>query len=148
MIEKKILSRFSGKKILATGGTGLIGRQIVDILVDAGAKVSVVSLDKLTPNLKTEYIYGDLTDFEFCKKVTKNVNYVFHIAGIKGSIEVTRAKPASFFVPLIMMNTNLLEACRLNKVKKVVYTSSIGAYSPATIFEESSKADLEFIGPP
>ena len=148
MIEKKILSRFSGKKILATGGTGLIGRQIVDILVDAGAKVSVVSLDKLTPNLKTEYIYGDLTDFEFCKKVTKNVNYVFHIAGIKGSIEVTRAKPASFFVPLIMMNTNLLEACRLNKVKKIVYTSSIGAYSPATIFKESTENNFEFKAPP
>lgn len=35
-----------------------------------------------------------------------------------------------------MMNTNILEAARLNKVKKVVYTSSIGAYPPAEIFSE------------
>lgn len=148
MIEKKILSGFSGKKVLATGGTGLIGRQIVNILVDAGAKVSIVSLDKLKPNIKANYIYGDLTNFNFCKKVTRNTDYVFHLAGIKGSIDVTKTKPASFFVPLLMMNTNLLEACRINKVKKVVYTSSIGAYSPAVIFKESSDPNLEFKEPP
>ena len=36
-----------------------------------------------------------------------------------------------------MMNTNFLEACRLNNVKRLVYTSSIGAYSSREIFEES-----------
>jgi GDP-L-fucose synthase len=36
-----------------------------------------------------------------------------------------------------MMNTNMLEACRLNKVDRVVYTSSIGAYTNAEIFKES-----------
>src|SRR3989344_6058458 len=148
MIEKKILSIFSGKKILATGGTGLIGRQIVDILVDAGAKVSIVSLDKVKPNIKANYIYGDLTNFNFCKKITKNVDFVFHIAGIKGSINVTKKKPASFFLHLLMMNTNLLDASRINKVKKVFYTSSIGAYSPAAIFKESSDPNLEFKEPP
>ena len=144
MIEKKILSGFIRKKVLVTGGTGLIGRQIVDILVDAGAKVSIVSLDKSKPNNKAKYIYGDLTNFNFCKKVSRNVDFVFHLAGIKGSIDVTKKKPASFFVPLMMMNTNILEASRINKVKKVVYTSSIGAYSPASVFKESSEDKLEF----
>jgi GDP-L-fucose synthase len=35
------------------------------------------------------------------------------------------------------MNTNLLEAARLSRAKKVLYTSSIGAYSQASIFRES-----------
>jgi nucleoside-diphosphate-sugar epimerase len=37
---------------------------------------------------------------------------------------VTIEKPASFFVPLIMMNTNFLEASRLNGIKKLVYIIS------------------------
>ena len=44
---EKLLVNFLNKKVLITGGTGLIGRQVVKILADAGAKVKVVSLDKL-----------------------------------------------------------------------------------------------------
>ncbi|MFA4917242.1 MAG: NAD(P)-dependent oxidoreductase, partial [Syntrophales bacterium] len=143
MIEKSILSSFTGKNVVVTGGTGLIGRQIVDILCDAGAKVAIVSLDKIQVNKKAKHIFGDLTEFSFCKEVTKDIDFVFHVAGIKGSIEVTKSKPASFFVPLLMFNTNVLEACRINKVKKVVYTSSIGAYSSAEVFKESGNRDGE-----
>lgn len=137
MIDQKIIRSFKNKKILVTGGTGLIGRQVVHLLVNAGSKVKIVSLDKVKVNIKAKHIYGDLTDFNLCKKITKNIDFVCHLAGIKGSIEVTKSKPASFFVPLLMMNTNILEASRINKVKKIVYTSSIGAYSPAEIFKES-----------
>lgn len=136
MIDKKILNKFKEKKVLVTGGTGLIGRQVVELLVNSGAKVTVVSLDKITLPYKVKFIYGDLTNFDFCKKITKNIDFLFHLAGIKGSIDVTKTKPASFFVPLLMMNTNVLESARINKVKRVVYTSSIGAYPPAEVFKE------------
>lgn len=129
---------------MITGGTGLIGRQIVDFLCDAGAKVKIVSLDKIKVNEQAEHIFGDITNFEFCKDITKDIDFVFHLAGIKGSIEVTKKKPASFFVPLLMMNTNILEACRINEVQKVVYTSSIGAYASAEVFKENENLD----GPP
>jgi GDP-L-fucose synthase len=144
MIKKEVLNTFTDKRCVVTGGTGLIGRQVVDILCDAGALVTAVSLDNLKVDDRTEHILGDLTDFRLCRKVTEHADFVFHIAGIKGSIEVTKSKPASFFVPLLMVNTNILEACRLNKVKKVVYTSSIGAYAGAEIFKESENPD----GPP
>src|SRR3989344_4971488 len=148
MISQSILKNFKGKKALVTGGTGLIGRQVVEILINSGAKVQIVSLDKININKRAKHIFGDLTDFEFCKKITTNIDFVFHLAGIKGSIEVTKAKPASFFVPLLMMNTNVLEACRINKVKKIVYTSSIGAYSSAEIFREPKDKDRIFEGEP
>ena len=144
MIKNEVLSGFKNKNVLVTGGTGLIGRQVVNILCDAGSSVKVVSLDKLKVDGRAEYILGDLTDFNLCKELTKDMDFVFHLAGIKGSIEVTKKKPASFFVPLVMFNTNMLEACRLNKVKKVVYTSSIGAYSSAEVFRENDDA----FGPP
>ncbi|MFC1943182.1 NAD-dependent epimerase/dehydratase family protein [Chloroflexota bacterium] len=144
MIKEEVLKTFSGKNALVTGGTGLIGRQVVDILCDASAKVKIVSLDKMKVNDKAEHIFGDLTSFELSRDITKDMDFVFHLAGIKGSIEVTKAKPASFFVPLLMMNTNVLEACRINKVQKVIYTSSIGAYASAEVFKETENLD----GPP
>jgi len=138
------LEYFSDKYCLVTGGTGLIGRAVVDKLVEVGARVKSVSLDRLILNPSAEHVFGDLTDFQFCREQTRGVDCVFHLAGIKGSIEVTRSKPASFLVPLLMFNTNVLEAARVNGVKKLVYTSSIGAYSSAEIFVETENRD----GPP
>jgi GDP-L-fucose synthase len=144
VIKDETLRGFSGRNVLVTGGTGLIGREIVRILCDAGAHVKIVSLDRVEVDARASHVLGDLTEFSLCKELTSGMDFVFHVAGIKGSIEVTKSKPASFLVPLLMFNTNVLEACRLNKVKKVVYTSSIGAYSSAEVFRETENLD----GPP
>ena len=143
MLESKILNSFQNKRVLITGGTGLIGRQVVSILCDAGAHVTIASLDDILVHPVAEHILGDLTDLSFCKEITSGKDYVFHIAGVKGSIEVTMSRPASFFVPLLMMNTNILEACRLNNVSKVLYTSSIGAYAAGEVFKEENGVEGE-----
>ena len=144
MIKDEVLQRFAGKNVVITGGTGMIGREIVQILCDAGSHIKVVSLDKIKIHDKVEHVYGDLTSLNLCLDVTRDMDYVFHVAGIKGSIDVTKSKPASFFVPLLMFNTNVLEAARRNKVQKLVYTSSIGAYSSAEVFVETENRE----GPP
>ena len=64
------------------------------------------------------------------------MDFVFHLAGIKGSPAVALNKPASFFVPTILFNTCLIDAAIKQKVRHVLYTSSIGVYSPAEIFYE------------
>lgn len=145
MLNSETLDFFKSKNCLITGGTGMIGREIAMILVNAGANVRVISLDKLKIHEKVDHVYGDLTNFEFCKEQTKDMDCIFHVAGIKGSVKVTLEKPASFFVPLLMFNTNVLEAARLNNVQKLVYTSSIGAYSSNEVFVESDDEDQ---GPP
>jgi len=143
-METELLNYFSNKNCLITGGTGLIGREIAKILVEAGARVRVVSLDRVEIHPQVEHVYGDLTDLSFCLDQTQGMDCVFHVAGIKGSIEVTKSKPASFFVPLLMFNTNVLEAARRNQVQKLVYTSSIGAYASAEVFVETENRE----GPP
>ena len=137
MIEESILRSFREKNVLVTGGTGLIGRQVVDMLCGAGASVKIISLDKINVNDKAEHVLGDLTSFDFCKSITENMDFVFHIAGIGAPVTTSGKKIASHFVPMLMMNTNVLEACRLNKVRKVIYTSSVGAYAQAEVFRES-----------
>ncbi|MEO5350060.1 MAG: NAD-dependent epimerase/dehydratase family protein [Magnetococcus sp. YQC-3] len=136
MISEQVLASFTGKSVLVTGGTGLIGRQVVDLLCGVGAKVKIVSLDRVVVDERAEHVHGDLTRFEFCKESAADMDFVFHLAGIKGSAAVSETKLASHFIPTMMMNTNMLEACRLAGVQKVVYTSSIGAYANTDIFRE------------
>lgn len=137
-------SFFSGKSCLVTGGTGLIGREIVSHLLRLDCTVTVVSLDKIDLGPRVTHVIGDLTDLSFCLECIRAIDFVFHVAGIKGSIDVTKSRPADFFVPLLMFNTNVLEAARRNGVKRLVYTSSIGAYTSAEQFLETENRD----GPP
>jgi GDP-L-fucose synthase len=135
---KQVSRQLRESKCIVTGGTGMIGREVVRLLCDVGANVVSVSLDKLEVDDRAEQVYGDLCNFDFCKEIVKGARYVLHVAGIKGSIVVTKSKPASFFVALLQMNTNVLEAARLNKVERLVYTSSIGAYPSAEVFVEGA----------
>jgi len=127
---------FYNKKILVTGGTGLIGRQLVDLLVQRGAKVTIVSLDKFKSKENIKFIKKDLRFLKNCLDVCKNKDIVFHLAGVKGSPLMTMKKPASFFVPTIMFSVNMMEAARRCGVKKYLFTSSIGVYAKSSIFYE------------
>ena len=151
MIKDEVLRSFSDRSALVTGGTGLIGRQVVELLVNAGASVKIVSLDRIQVNARAEHVHGDLTDFDLCREVTRDMEFVFHLAGIKGSAKVSETHLASHFVPTLMFNANVLEASRLNRVRKVVYTSSIGAYANAEVFKEGepgnfADAPMDFAG--
>ncbi|MBI3551245.1 MAG: NAD-dependent epimerase/dehydratase family protein [Elusimicrobia bacterium] len=130
---------FKDKKILVTGGTGMIGKYLVEELLALGAKVRVASLDdpsRAAP--KTEFLRTDLTSFDACLAACKGMEIVFHLAGIKGSPLMAAKKPASFFVPTLAFDTNMMEAARQCGVKKYLYTSSIGVYHPAEVFFEDS----------
>jgi GDP-L-fucose synthase len=123
---------YKNKKILVTGGTGLIGRQLVNILLSYDARLTVVSLD--VPHdldRRIKFIKKDLRDFNNCLKICKNIDYVFHLAGVKGSPNMTMKKPASFMTPTLMFSINMMEAARRQKVKRYLFTSSIGVYSPS-----------------
>lgn len=125
------------KKVLVTGGTGLVGRPLTDMLVNAGAKVTVVSLDDPSRAPKgIKFIRADLREFSNCTTACKGIEIVFHLAGIKGSPAMTAVQPASFFVPTITFNTNMMEAARRTGVSRYLYTSTVGVYAPAEVFHE------------
>lgn len=139
MIEQKILSSFRGKSILITGATGMIGKQVVDILAGSGAILGTVSLDSVPSDWPAKHVTLDLRDYYNCKMIVSGIDYVIHLAGVKGSIEKTRKRPADLMVPILMLTVNMLEACREMSTEKVVWTSSIGAYSSecGDIFKEA-----------
>src|SRR3989344_148195 len=128
---------YKNKKILVTGGTGLIGRPLVERLVEEGAIVVIVSLDDSSRAPKgVEFIRADLREFSNCMETCKGKDIVFHLAGIKGSPMLNQKQPASFFVPIITFNTNMMEAARRQGVSRFLYTSTVGVYAPTEVFYE------------
>ena len=131
------MSFYTNRNVLVTGGTGLIGQPLVKMLVDKGANITVVSLDD--PDRAPQgakFARVDLREFSNCITACENVDMVFQLAGVKGSPAMTSKRPASFFVPTITFNTNMMEAARVCGVKKYLFTSTIGVYSPAEVFYE------------
>jgi GDP-L-fucose synthase len=139
MAKQKIINFYKNKKILVTGGSGLIGMPLVERLISYGAKVSVVSLDD-KPKIKGNFSFfkSDLREFKNCLSLCKSKDIVFHLAGIKGSPLMTAKKPASFLVPTVTFTFNMMEAARRCKVKQFLLASSIGVYAPARVFKEDS----------
>ena len=128
---------YKDKAIWVTGGTGLIGRPLVEMLIAAGAKVRIASLDDPSrAHPQAEFMRVDLTDMNNCLKACEGMDMVFHLAGIKGSPKMTREKPASFFVPTILFNTNMMEAARRSGTERYLFTSTVGVYGPAEVFYE------------
>ena len=131
------LNFFRNKNILITGGTGLVGQQLTQLLKDTSSNITIVSLDEVNNKIENiNYIKSDLRFLNNCLEITKNQDIVFNLVGIKGSPAMTKKKPASFFVPTITFSINMMEAARRNNVERYLFTSSVGVYSPADIFKE------------
>jgi GDP-L-fucose synthase len=131
------MSMFENKRVLVAGGTGMIGRYLVDLLADTGAKIRVVSRDdpkQLRSDI--EFIKTDLMYLDKCIFACNGMDMVFNLMGIKGSPAMSKQKPASFFIPTILCSINLMEAARRCGVKRYLFTSSIGVYNPIELLKE------------
>jgi len=128
---------FLGKKVLVAGGTGMIGIPLVKLLVEAGAKVRIASLDDPSrAHPGAEFIRKDLTRLDNCQEACKGMDFVFNLLGVKASPDMASNKPGRFMYATISMEMNMLEAARSEGVSGYLLTSSIGVYAPARIFNE------------
>jgi GDP-L-fucose synthase len=128
---------FKNKNVLVTGGTGMIGQPLVEMLISMGACVRIASLDDPSrAHPDAEFLKTDLRFFDQCINACEDMDFVFNLVGIKGSPAMTAKQPASFFVPTLQFSINMMEAARRKGVQKYLFTSSVGVYEPADIFYE------------
>jgi nucleoside-diphosphate-sugar epimerase len=130
---------FKDQNVLVTGGGGMIGRSLVRLLLERGAKITIADLTEPSDLPKgVYYIKADLRYFNQCEEICQGRDYIFNLVGIKGSPKMCAEQPVDFMVPMLQFNTNMMEAAHRAKVKWYLYTSSVGVYAPADVFYEDT----------
>ena len=120
-------------RIAVTGGSGFVGFHLVRELSESGHEVII--LDKVPPaTSEFSYCQIDLTDLESLRKGLEKVDTVYHLGAIADASLAYKDYKMTFDVNVIG-TYNVLEASRLNNVKKVVYASTIWVYNASTITE-------------
>lgn len=119
-------------KLAVTGGTGCLGRSLIEKLIKDGAYLKLLSLPNdhslNYPDNKVEIITGDLNSSEDLDLLTRDCKIVFHLAGKVHSVPGTKEEEEDFFRVNVEGTRNLLEAAKENKVKRVVFYSTVGVY--------------------
>ncbi len=135
--------KLCGKRILVTGGAGLIGSTIVDALLASCDPAEVIVLDDLSRGTRHNLAEGmktglvrlatsDIRDYDAIRDLFDGVDAVFHQAAIR----ITRCalEPRACLDVLVAGTFNVLEACVNAGVKKIVAASSASIYGMADSF--------------
>ena len=110
-------------KILLTGGSGLVGRTLAPLM---RGKHKIVHLETRAPGDGLPFIQGDLRDAKAVEEACHGVDTVIHIAALHGKAWMEAGDEAGFDVN-VTGTKNILEAAIKQRVKRVVFTSSIWA---------------------
>jgi UDP-N-acetylglucosamine 4-epimerase len=133
---------------LVTGAAGFIGSRLVETLLQNGQ--NVIGLDDLScgrlerieknPRLKKyiknfSFIKESILDKKTCINVSNNIDYILHHAA-KISVQESRMLPAEVNDVNATGFINILEASKINNVKKLVYASSSAIYGDVKCGED------------
>jgi nucleoside-diphosphate-sugar epimerase len=131
------------KRALITGGAGLIGSHIADLLVEHNPGMDVVvldnfvrgkrsNLDRASASGRVTVVEGDIRDPETVARAMQGADLVFHQAAIR--ITLCADDPRQAMDVLAMGTFNVLEAAVKAQVRRVVAASSASVYGMADVF--------------
>lgn len=126
-----------------TGAAGFIGSHVVDALTRKKSIVTAVvspktSQEKIKKNLalslkNISIQKADLTVFKDCLKIAKGQDIVLHLAAMDGGKAFKIKYGTEIFRVNIQMVLNMLEAARIEHVKRFLLQSSIDIYTPSNL---------------
>ncbi|MBE05435.1 MAG: NAD-dependent dehydratase [Gammaproteobacteria bacterium] len=128
------------KNILITGADGFIGSHLTELMVREGFNVTALSmynsfndwgwLEEVECKNDIEIISGDIRDPDFCKKITKGKDIVFHLAALIG-IPYSYLAPQSYVDTNIKGTMNICQAALDNEIEQMIHTSTSEVYGTA-----------------
>ena len=130
-----------GSKILVIGGAGFIGSHVVEQLTKEDVSEIIVydnfvrgTVDNLEEALKDKRVRifeigGDILHLDILNKAVSQSDYVIHLAALW--LLQCYDYPRAAFEVNIQGTFNVLEACRDNKIKRLVFSSSASVYGDA-----------------
>ncbi|MGJ9458028.1 SDR family NAD(P)-dependent oxidoreductase [Oceanobacillus sp. CF4.6] len=134
---------FSKKKLLVIGGTGTIGKNIVQTIMKENPEViRIFSRDEYKQHqLQTElgssdklrFIIGDIRDYDSLFAAMQDIDYVLHLAAMK-HVDLCEYNPYEAIKTNVQGTNNVIKAAISQNVKKVVFTSSDKAIYPTNTY--------------
>lgn len=121
---------------LVTGGAGFIGSNLCEAIIAMGYRVRCLddlstgkqsNVDMFLDNPNYEFMKGDIKNLDTCIKACDGIDYVLHQAAW-GSVPRSIEMPLFYSLNNIQGTLNMLEAARLQGIKKFVYASSSSVY--------------------
>jgi dihydroflavonol-4-reductase len=113
-------------KTLVTGGTGFVGRAVVEELLAAGREVRVLARNPDRPalaGLTVDVAVGDLRDRESLRRALTDCTHLFHVAA---DYRLWVPDPATMYAINVEGTRQLLNAALSQDLVRVVYTSTVG----------------------
>ncbi len=129
--------------VLVVGASGFLGSHIADILTEQG---HAVTLYDRTPSpwrqAGQEEVVADVLDREALSAAMAGKDVVYHLAGI-ADIEESAGKPQETIRINVLGSSNIFETCVAQKVKRVMFASTVYVYSDKGSFYRVSKQAVE-----
>jgi UDP-glucose 4-epimerase len=117
-------------KVVVTGGSGFIGSHVVDALMDAGHRVTVIDHRVRPHRSDVGFEDVDLMDLSSVLEATKGVEHIFHLAAVS-NVNYAYKYPVYSTALNVMGTTHMLEAARINGVQRVHLASTVWVYNGA-----------------
>ena len=125
-------------KYLVTGGAGFIGSNLVDRLISLGH--DVVCIDNESAECHEQFYWNnkaqnykyDVCDYDLIAPLFGGVDCVFHVAS-DARIQPAILNPKKSIQSNALGTANVLELCRVNKVDRLIYSSTSSAYGKKAI---------------
>jgi len=117
-------------KTVVTGAGGFIGSHLCRYLKNKGYWVRAVDIkwDNYISDYADEYVTADLRTPKFCLQVVKGMNRVYNLAANMGGIGYITTVKAEVMRDNVLINVNMLEAARKQKVDRYFFSSSACIY--------------------
>ena len=112
------------RKILVTGGCGFIGRNLVDGFADKGFEVTVADLKPKAFRDDVTFLDLDITDRQALVEASKGMDTIVHNASL---VQTKNTNPGILWKVNYGGTVNVIETCRANGIKRLVYISSASA---------------------
>ena len=132
--------KIKNKRVLVTGADGFIGSHLTEELLENECEVFALSqynsfnywgwLEDLKNSENLKVLTGDIRDPHFCKKITKDIDVVFHLAALI-AIPYSYIAPDSYVDTNIKGTLNLCQASKENNIKRIIHTSTSEVYGSA-----------------